>query len=199
MLRFVPAHARTTIEFGCGCGRFSECVKRAYGTESWGVEVHEESAESARLKLDRVLTGDAVRCLEQLPDQYFDVVICNDVLEHLVDPWGLLRGVRCKLREHGVVVGSVPNVRYWPNLWGLFWDGDWTYTDMGVLDSTHLRFFTRKGVAAMFRESGYDMLRMEGLCPTGSRRLRFLNLLLMGRLHDARYMQFACVARQSSR
>jgi methionine biosynthesis protein MetW len=195
MLRYIPAGVHKTLEFGCGCGHFSELLKRTYGTESWGVEIDEESVASARQKLDRVVKGDAMECLAELPDGYFDVIILNDILEHLVDPFRLLDRVRWKLTRDGVIVSSIPNVRYWDNLWHLLWEADWTYKKNGILDITHLRFFTYKTMVRMFQDLGYEILRMEGLCPTRNRRYRALNLLLMNRLWDARYVQFACVVK----
>jgi len=193
MLRYIPVNVKKTLEFGCGCGNFSELLKKTYGTESWGVEISEESVACARQKLDKVVKGDAIECLDKLPNGYFDVIVFNDILEHLVNPFYLLDNVRYKLTSEGVVVCSIPNVRYWNNLWNLLWEGDWTYTDMGILDITHLRFFTYKTIIKMFEDLGYEILNIEGLYPTKSRKFHVLNFLLIKRLMDARYLLFACV------
>jgi len=94
-----------------------------------------------------------------------------------------------------VVVASVPNIRYYRVLAELVLHGNWDYKDHGVLDKTHLRFFTRKSIAKMFRQLGFQILKLEGIHPTSSRTYKVLNTLLLGGLSDARYKHFAVVAR----
>ena len=80
-----------------------------------------------------------------LPDNNFDVVIFNDVLEHFENPWAVLENVKTKLNASGVVVASIPNVAYITNLVELILKKDWRYKpEGGILDKTHLRFFTKK-------------------------------------------------------
>jgi len=198
MLRFVPPKAERTLELGCGSGGFSAALKADHPRECWGIEIDNRAAQKASDRLDKVIIGEATAAVPNLPDGYFDCIIMNDILEHLTDPFALLRSLRGKLRPDGVIVASVPNVRFWNNLRDLAWRGNWDYKEAGILDSTHLRFFTFRSLQKMFPALGYDVVRIEGLKPTHNNKYRLLNLLLLNRLWDARYHQFACVVRPNA-
>jgi 2-polyprenyl-3-methyl-5-hydroxy-6-metoxy-1,4-benzoquinol methylase len=193
MLKYIPRSVKTVMEFGCGSGNFSELIKNEYRAECWGVEIHDYSAEIASEKLCKVINTDAHQALSEIPDNYFDCIIFNDVLEHLQDPCSLLLNVKAKLNERGVVVASIPNVRFWSNLKALVIHGTWDYRDTGILDKTHLRFFTYNSLTKIFRQLRYDIVIMEGLGPTHSTTFKILNALLLNKLKDARYRKFACV------
>ncbi|HEX42366.1 MAG TPA: class I SAM-dependent methyltransferase [Phycisphaerales bacterium] len=194
MLKYIPPAARTCLELGCGAGRFSELVKATFGAETWAVEISEQAAAQAATRLDKVLHGDATQAMDRLPDRYFDCVIAFDILEHLLGPAALLDAVKAKLRPGGVVVASIPNVRYYRVLADLVVHGDWEYKEHGILDNTHLRFFTRKSIVRMFDSLGYRIQQIEGIHPTSSRTFRMLNACLLTFLADARYKHFAVVA-----
>jgi 2-polyprenyl-3-methyl-5-hydroxy-6-metoxy-1,4-benzoquinol methylase len=170
-------------------------LKARPGAEVWGVEIDPAAAEEARKKLDRVITGDVAAVTAALPDAYFDCIIANDVLEHLADPWKVLAGFRPKLKEKGVLVCSVPNVRFIINLRGLVYHGRWNYVDEGTLDRTHLRFFTRESVREMMENAGYEMVALTGINPVRSWKFAVLDALTLGRFRDMKYFQFAVVAR----
>jgi len=199
MLKYIPQGTKRTLEFGCGGGKFSELVKIQFDAECWGVEVHPYYAALASERLHKVINANAHQSLNHLPENYFDCIIFNDVLEHLQDPYSLLHSVKSKLNEHGVVVASIPNVRFWSNLKALAVDGTWDYRDTGILDITHLRFFTYNSLRKLFRQLNYDIVTCEGIGPTYSRTFRILNMLFLNKLKDARYRHFACVFKPESR
>ncbi|MGE5297470.1 MAG: class I SAM-dependent methyltransferase [Solirubrobacterales bacterium] len=194
MLKYIPQNARRTLEFGCGYGRFSALLKDTLHTESWAVEVDEQAAREASRSLDRVIHADAFAAMDQLPENHFDCVIFFDILEHLVDPYSLLRAVKSKLAPHGVVVASIPNIRYYSVFKDFVVHGNWEYRDQGVMDRTHLRFFTRKSIRAMFERLGFGILTMEGIHPTSSRTYRWLNRVLCNTIADVRYKHYAVIA-----
>jgi len=150
----IPPSARRILDIGCGEGSMAEEVKNNLGAEVWGIEYMPQAADKARLKLDKVLCGDVAALLPQLPAAYFDVIICADVLEHLIDPWQVLNSLREKLAPGGAVVASIPNVRFWSVVKNLL-EGHWNYTEFGILDRTHLRFFTFESVVALFTAAGF--------------------------------------------
>jgi 2-polyprenyl-3-methyl-5-hydroxy-6-metoxy-1,4-benzoquinol methylase len=195
MLKYIPQGTRTTLEFGCGCGGFSHLVKKEFGTEAWAVEIDPVAAQEASRKLDKVIHADALASMADIPDDHFDCVIFCDILEHLTDPYSLLLAVKPKLTRNGVVVASIPNIRYYRKFVKFVVHGDWQYEDQGILDKTHLRFFTRKSIVATFERLGYGILVMEGMHPTSSRTYRWLNAILFNALADVRYLQFAVVAK----
>jgi SAM-dependent methyltransferase len=199
MRAFVPANARVILDVGCGAGGFAaglreERRREGHELEIWGLELDPAAAEVAGGVLDRVLQGPAEELVIRLPEAHFDCVCCNDVLEHLAWPDRVLRDLRRVLKPGGVVVASIPNVRYFGNVWDLVVRGAWSYTDEGILDRTHLRFYTRASTADLFAAGGYRLLRQEGINPTHGWRFRVVNVLSLGRWRDMRYLQFACVA-----
>jgi len=194
MLAFVPSTARRILDVGCGAGLFASRLKDKLGAEVWGIELEPEAAALASQKLDRVLSGDVLSIFGELPDGAFDCIVLNDILEHLVEPEALLVGLKDKLALQGRLVASIPNVRHFPNLWELVVQGRWEYSDEGILDRTHLRFYTRRSMVELFERCGYRLQTMIGIHPTGSWKFRLVNFLTFGRWWDMKYLQFACVA-----
>lgn len=198
MLPFVPEGAGTVLDIGCGAGAFAKQLKERSGEsppEIWGVEMDPVAAGLAGASLDRVMVGDVFDILPGLPAEKFDCVVLNDVLEHLLEPGDLLARLRPALRPDAVLVASIPNVRYFFNVVDLAVRGRWDYTDEGILDRTHLRFFTRASMVRMFLEAGYRVDQTVGINPTGSAKFKLVNLLTLGRWSDMRFLQFAIVAR----
>lgn len=198
MRAYIPAAAATMLDIGCGAGAFAAGLRQARAggadLEIWGVEMCPEAARLAAEVMDRVLTGDFHQVESDLPRGHFDVIVLNDVLEHVIQPDALLERIRPLLTDEGVVVASIPNVRHFFNVVDLVLHGRWDYTDEGILDRTHLRFFTRSSMKRMFQEAGYRVDRMEGINATGSLKFKLVNLLTLGRWADMKYLQFAVTA-----
>jgi SAM-dependent methyltransferase len=144
------------LEFGCSTGYMSKALRDRLGATIVGVELNAEAAELAQAHLERVLVGDAEELdLEaELGGERFDAILFGDVLEHLRDPAALLRRVRPLLAEGGTVVASIPNIAHASVRLALL-GGSWRYREQGLLDETHLRFFTRAGVEDLFEGAGY--------------------------------------------
>lgn len=195
MLKYIPCDAKRTLEFGCGSGRFSKLIKNKFGAETWAVEIDEKSAKLASDKLDKVINCDAHEAINKLPDNYFDCIIFFDILEHLIDPYSLLHAIKTKLTKEGIIVASIPNIRYYRSLVKLVIHGDWDYKDHGILDKTHLRFFTYKSITKLFNELAFEISEIEGIHPTSSRTFKVLNMLLLNAIGDVRYKHFAVVAK----
>jgi len=166
LLDLLPARPRRVLEVGCAAGLTGAEVKRRHPwCEVIGVELDRDAAAGAATRLDRVLVGDVERLdlgAAGLRDGSLDVILYADVLEHLVDPWALLRRHASLLADGGCVVASLPNVRYCEVLLGLL-RGTWEYADAGVLDRGHLRFFTRR--------EGERLVAQAGLALVGTRAI----------------------------
>jgi 2-polyprenyl-3-methyl-5-hydroxy-6-metoxy-1,4-benzoquinol methylase len=193
MLPYMPAQVKRLLDLGCNKGAFGFLIKSMLGSEVWGIELNKDFAEIAQKQLNKVIIGDINVVIGDLPDHYFDCISCNDILEHLVDPYSVLTSLKSKLTPGGVIVCSIPNVRYWDNLKNLLLRKQWKYMDHGILDQTHLRFFTELSIRDMFDSLGFDIVRIEGITPSRSRNLKLFNFLTGGALEDAKYLQFACV------
>jgi 2-polyprenyl-3-methyl-5-hydroxy-6-metoxy-1,4-benzoquinol methylase len=165
---------RRVLELGCSTGFVSRLLKES-GCCVVGVEYDRDAARLAAGICDRVVVADLndVTWTESLRDQ-FDVVLMGDVLEHLVHPDQVLRSVRPLLLPGGAVVVSLPNVVYWSQrLKTLF--GKFDYQSIGILDHTHLRFFTLRTAAALIESSGYRIVDFHPLIGGRfSNRFRFL-------------------------
>jgi 2-polyprenyl-3-methyl-5-hydroxy-6-metoxy-1,4-benzoquinol methylase len=194
MMALLPAGTRRVLEIGCGEGGFSSAVKQQFGAECWAVEYVPDVAATAALVLDRVLVGDVDAHIDDLPDGYFDVIVCNDVLEHLVYPWVTLERLRPKLCAGGVVVASIPNIRHLPALAKIVCGKDFPQEDSGIFDRTHLRWFTKKSIQRMFDQAGYEMVSMTGL-QAQSYGWAVFAVLTGGFFWDGLSVQYACVAR----
>lgn len=168
----VPGNANKVLEIGCAAGGFRSNFPEH--VEYWGVEPVQAAAEQARLRNIKVLCGTYDDVCSQIPDGYFDVIVCNDVIEHVLSPEAFLLSLKGKLTTAGVLVGSIPNVRFWGNLVKLLIKRDWKYEDSGVLDKTHLRFFTAKSFRRLMDNAGFLLERMSGI---ESMRMRILKIL----------------------
>ena len=194
MFHYIPETARTVLDVGCGKGNFSRELKRR-GATVWGIEIMEPAAFEAREVLDKVLVGGVEDTMKQLPEQYFDCIICNDVLEHLQYPDQVLLNLKNNLTPNGIIVCSIPNIRYWRYLRMLVFKKDWKYEDSGVMDRTHFRFFTRKSIQRMFEELGFHVVKLEGINPEKSFKFDLFNFLFLLSANDSRYQQYACVVK----
>jgi len=192
---FIPPGTGTILDIGCAQGAFLKSVKDLTGAETWGVESVEEAARVAGGQVDHLLLGKIEEVLDLLPGNYFDCITFNDVLEHLMEPAQVLQMVKPKLSARGVIIASIPSFRFIRNLVEIVVRKEWEYKELGILDSTHLRFFTKKSMKRMFEEAGYEVVRQEGISPIGTWKFRLLNTATLGILNDTKYAQFVCIAR----
>jgi len=159
----VPLHTRRLLDVGCGAGVLASTLKRERGLdEVVGVEIIEAAWEEARRVLDCALFGSVESMELPYPDEYFDCIICADVLEHLVEPAMALRKLGRVLARDGRIVVSIPNIRY-HEVVGMLASGAWTYMDAGIMDATHLRFFCEEDLRDLARNAGLEVLKLEPL------------------------------------
>jgi 2-polyprenyl-3-methyl-5-hydroxy-6-metoxy-1,4-benzoquinol methylase len=194
MLRYLPKDAKKVLDVGCGNGCFAEVIKNQNSAEVWGIELMEQEANLAKQVLDKVFIGPCENFIDSLPDNYFDVIYFNDVLEHLVDPYTVLKKMKSKLAADGVVISSIPNVRYHNSFIKVLVNKDWKYEPFGVMDFTHMRFFTEKSIKRMYEEAGYTVKVSEGINKSKSLKPYLYNIPFLFTQLDIRYPQFATVA-----
>jgi 2-polyprenyl-3-methyl-5-hydroxy-6-metoxy-1,4-benzoquinol methylase len=193
LVALVSKAAPCVLDLGCGAGAMSAALKRERKVlESWGVELVAEMAEQARQNpaLDRVLCGDLGDLVDELPEGHFSHIIAGDVLEHLVDPWTVLEGLRTRLAPGGLFICSLPNIRNFSFLAKLLFAGRFEYKDHGVMDRTHLRFFARKDIQLLFTGAGFCKVEIRPVRPKDRlhkklARLLFGDLILKGFLVTA--------------
>lgn len=196
MLKYIPRNAKKICEPGCAAGVFGSLVKQNRDCEYWGIEPHPEAAQEAAKVLDKVICGFFDEHTD-LGDNTFDCFVFNDVLEHMPDPWSVLKLCRNYLNPGGLVISSIPNFLSFSNIKEILFTQDWKYESSGIRDKTHLRFFTRKSMIRLFEETGYEVVQVEGLNPKKKYTYTILNALFFNRLKEMRYLQYAVVARMA--
>jgi 2-polyprenyl-3-methyl-5-hydroxy-6-metoxy-1,4-benzoquinol methylase len=191
----VPEGFSSFLDVGCASGGFGRGLRRRFpDARIVGVEAVGTSAAEARANgYDLVVDGYFPEALTG--EEKFDCILFNDVLEHMIDPWSAVAASREMLKPGGHIVSSIPNIRYFPVLIDLLRRDRWDYVDWGVLDRTHVRFFTRSTIQEMFTEAGFVVERTEGINSAFNlakwKRFRRLS----GRLGGTEWMQFVVVAR----
>ncbi len=148
------------LEIGCGTGATLAALKKMGSRYLCGVEINDAAAEQARARgvIDEVLVGDADSHLRRFEDGSFDLVVASHVLEHLNDPWATAREIHRVLAPQGRLIGAIPNVRHMSVVMPLLFSGSWHYSQSGILDRTHVRFFTREGIRSMLEQAGFSDL-----------------------------------------
>ena len=162
--RMIPDSARRVLDFGCSTGALGRNLKEARpGIEVHGVELDPSMAKEARRHLDAVYEGDlnALDLSRDVAPASFDTLVFADVLEHLVDPWSVLRKSIELLEPGGHAVICLPNVRHYTTLFDVAVLGRWPYRDRGIHDRTHLRWFTLKNARELVAQAGLELVRVE--------------------------------------
>lgn len=182
LLGLLPSGSgKSVLELGCGEGRTGAYLLRSgYGKRVVGIEFNPDAAKIAESNLSAVFIHNLNEPLKL--DEKFDVILAADVIEHLVDPWTVVANILVYLKPGGYLLTSTPNIRYWNIIWRLATKGSWEYQDSGILDRTHLRFFTRDSICKLHERCG-QKVKCIGY-PTLSGKRRLLNRILCDRPKD---------------
>jgi 2-polyprenyl-3-methyl-5-hydroxy-6-metoxy-1,4-benzoquinol methylase len=196
ILSLLPSSLDRVLEVGCGGGYTLEHL-RATGRCRWtcGVELFPEAARLAEQRVDQVYEGNIEQMNLALAPASIDAILCLDVLEHLIDPWAVIRKLHALLKPGGVIIASIPNVRHFRVVLPLLFRGRWDYTSSGLLDKTHLRFFTKGSAIALLESSGLRVDRLDATGLTGP-RARLLNALTFSFARPWLEFQFLIRARR---
>lgn len=179
---------RRVLEIGCGGGaNLGELKRRFPGCWTAGVELRPDAADAAvragrvdEMKIGSVLDGEVV----DFPTESFDLIVLSHVLEHFADPGEVLRRAGRWLTVDGRFLIALPNVRHRTVMYELFVRGDFRYRSAGILDQTHLRFFTRKSALRFLREQGLTVETVAADIDIADPKSRVLNMLTFGIARD---------------
>jgi 2-polyprenyl-3-methyl-5-hydroxy-6-metoxy-1,4-benzoquinol methylase len=175
------------LEIGAGSGSTLVRIKElGLAAETVGIELMEmPQTLQNHPSIDKLYITDIEKNFPAIQENYFDVIIAGDVLEHLLDPWKMVEKITTLLKPGGLLICSLPNIREIATLWKVFIKGDFAYTKEGILDKTHLRFFCKKNIIALVTSPQLEFVKAHSnlhLQPNAGKR-RFINKL-SGRLFE---------------
>lgn len=200
ILDLLPEFSARVLEIGCGSGQTLEMLKeKKLCIETVGIELFTAAADEARNRVDSVYCMDVEK--SPMPENIgkFDLILLLDVLEHLVDPWLFLSHlVENYLAARGKVIVSLPNARHFSLVLPLL-RGRFDYVERGILDKTHLRFFTKNSAAKLLKSA---CLNIETIKATSldlhlnSGKLNAITLGLFSEFITSQYIFLATAAKE---
>ena len=194
LIDMLPAIQGSFLDVGCGTGATLEYLKSKGASYVAGVDINKEAIEQAsKRNLDYVLVADVEKDEMPFKEKEFDCIIFADVLEHLFNPWDTLKKISQYLKDDGYILLSIPNIKNYHILWRLIYHDEWSYCDEGILDNTHLRFFTLKEIKKLLDFAGFRILKLSWRVVSG-RKFRILSALLFNKLHPFSIVQYHIMA-----
>ena len=151
-----------TLDIGCAAGEFSRNLKQTLLIDkfNWiGIEKETNlpnSQENYSI-LGNCIHDDLPDCLNKLEDNYFDCIFALDILEHLTNPDDVLIKLKSKIKSNGTLIVSIPNISHYSIIISLI-KQKWIYADSGILDRTHLRFFTPQSFKSFANKNGWQII-----------------------------------------
>ena len=159
LLTLIPIQSKNLIEIGCSSGALAREFKKNSSDCHWlGIEIDSKFADMAKRYCDKTIVLNIESATENFWEETknADCWIFGDVLEHLKDPWAILKLIRANISKTGSVVACIPNAQHW-TLQAKLSVGDFRYEESGLLDKTHLRWFTRQTIIEMFDLAGFQI------------------------------------------
>lgn len=179
LLRMMPSHCMKVIEIGCSSGALAREFKQINPACRYlGIDIEPSYVELARRYCDDVAVANIENATADFYDQHSDkdCWVFADTLEHLRDPWKVLKEIRRVMPSHGVIVASIPNAQHW-SVFAKLSMGDFRYADSGIFDRTHLRWFTRQTINEMFHQTGFSIVQGEPRIFDEPQRAQFLPVI----------------------
>src|SRR5665647_1112893 len=179
IIKLIPSGNHKILDVGCGAGGTLRKLKElGKANEIVGIEINEGVARNSSDALDELHIGDVETMDLPYPEKYFDYILFADVLEHLINPWRVLDIYRNLLKDDGYLIAILPNVRRYDVLMRLILFNEFRYSDEGILDRSHLRFFTKKETIKMFQDAQFEVVdlihlhvRIKPACEAASKAL----------------------------
>ena len=160
ILDVIPKFSKRILDLGCGNGSTCKWLKENnYCETTYGIEKFNINQIEIKQNIDFFCEAN-LETDDFFPNVKFDLILVLDVIEHLSNPWEFIKKIKNKLDKNGKIIFIIPNVLHYSVLKMLILNKDWKYQDSGIMDKTHLRFFTRKSIINLFTEND---LRIEDL------------------------------------
>ena len=191
------------LEVGAGTGNTLVYIKEnRLAKEVMGIELIKiPGSNQENILIDKIQIGNIESDEIQAPEEYFDIVLCADVLEHLIDPWSAVDKISRYLKKDGLLIVSIPNLREWKNLYKVVFRGEFNYQpEGGIMDRTHLRFFCKKNITQLLTTQHLEPVFsqpnfMLKEVPEGSKR-RMINLFSFRLFESFLTVQYLFIAKR---
>ena len=199
LIELIPYTPKSVLEVGCGIGKTGKAIVDKYGSKVIGIDLSAEAIEVATRQgcWEKLIVCDLDRTPipMEIENYRFDCIMYPDVLEHLKSPWNIIKAHLDLLNPSGVMIASIPNIRHIYVMKDLLFKGNWTYTEMGILDRTHLRFFTKKTMINLFEQANLKVTCIKPRSFSGPSLLKSINRLnhhLLEEFLTVQYLICAC-------
>ncbi len=187
----IPENVKTILDVGCGTGATWKNEEKFIVT---GIEINPEIAREAEENLYKVVIDDVEKI--ELGNAKFDCIVFADILEHLYNPWDVLKKYKEYLKDNGFIVASIPNIQFYKILRKLIFKGEWQYKDYGILDIDHIRFFTLKTIIRLFKSADIEIVKINRKFK-GSKRYRYISKLFFNSFDNFLTAQFIILGKKN--
>lgn len=193
--------SQATLDIGCSGGNML-CYLKEKGLikEAFGVDLMDiEGSNQKNHLIDKFIAANVEEKKLDLPVNYFDQMLCADILEHLADPWDILKYLKEFCKQGARIIISIPNIREYRALYKIFFKGNFQYESSGILDKTHLRFFCKKNMINLVKEANFEIIMIQPTfktCPFQKRR-KLLGIITFGIFDQFLAQQYIVVARKN--
>lgn len=199
LLNLIPTKCKggNLLEIGAGKGNtLIYAKKHNYASKVYGVDISSiDNSYQSSPEIEKFVIGDIEKNDLNFNNIFFDVILCGDVLEHLVNPSDVIQKIKPLLSQNGVIIASIPNIREWATLKKIFFSGDFRYEDVGILDKTHLRFFCKKNIEELFTNNNMEILQLTSNIGYARRTKKIVNLLTFKIFEEFLTTQYYIVAK----
>lgn len=197
LIKLIPENVKTILDIGCGFGATGNAIKKHFsGIKVIGIEINTDAANRAKELLDKVYIGDAETISPDIPEGSIDCIIFGDVLEHTREPLLVLQKFSTFLTDEGFIIASIPNIRNIKPLFKIIFD-KFEYEDYGILDRTHLRFFTLHTIIKMFDEAKLNIISVKKKYGMGT-KYKLIRIFTFGLISQFTIEQFLILAKKVS-
>lgn len=185
------------LEIGCAGGSTGAlALEKGKCNRYVGVELNPDIAKQASARLTDVIVGNVETIELPFSPSTFDAIIVSEVLEHLIDPWSVVERLALLVKPSGIIFASSPNISHYSVILRLL-QGQWKLEDRGVMDRTHLRWFTPTLYSQVFEQAGFEVEEIRPVTPFSS-RTRFINWITSDRTRHLFMRQISIKARRKN-
>ncbi|MCK9223784.1 MAG: class I SAM-dependent methyltransferase [Candidatus Muirbacterium halophilum] len=202
IIKYIPKKVKNILEIGAGTGNTLLKIKELDLAENvYGIEILKiENSNQTNPIIKEFIIGDIEKLNLNFENNFFDIIIAGDVLEHLVNPWKTISYLSKFLKKDGLIISSIPNIRNYKVLKDIFFKGSFTYQESGILDKTHLRFFCKKNIIDLFKKSNFSIIKIESNRTKSQYKFRLKNILswiTFGYLNNFFIKQYFVIAKKN--